>query len=65
MNNEQILVGQVSELIEYFNIEIFSDTMNVINVKLRMMVPLVELSLFMPLSVTSTIFQVHSNVEQF
>ena len=51
-----LLVGQVSGLIENFNMGISSDTINVINVKLCMMVLLNELYLFMPLSVTVTTF---------
>ena len=39
--------------------------MNVINVKIFMIVLVIELYLIMPLSVTLTIFQGHSNVEQF
>ena len=58
------LVGQVSGLIIInFRIWIFSDTLNVINVKLFMMAPLsIEFYLFIPLSLTWTIFQGHSNV---
>ena len=59
------LVGQVSGLVENFNVWIHSDIINVINVKLYMIVLLIKLYLFMPLSVTLTIFQGHSNVEQF
>ena len=58
------LVSQVSGHVRKFNIGIYSDTMNVINVKLCMMVPLTELYLFVPVSVTLTIFQGHSNVKQ-
>ena len=60
-----VLVGQVSELVENINIEIYSGTINVINLKLCMMVLFIELYLFIPLSVTLTIFQGHSNVRQF
>ena len=59
------LVGQVSGLVENFNNGIYSDTMNVISVKLCRMVLLFELYLFIPLSVTLTMFQGHRNVEQF
>ena len=41
------------------------DTMEVINLKLCMMVLLMELYLFIPLSVTLTTFQGHRSVEQF
>ena len=58
-------VGIVSELVKNFNIRIFSDTINVINVKLCMMVLLIELHLFLPPSVTLIIFKGHRNVEQF
>ena len=51
-----VLVGQVSELVENINIEIYSGTINVINLKLCMMVLFIELYLFIPLSVTLTIF---------
>ena len=61
-----VLVGQVSRLVENFNIGIiFSDIINVINVKLCMTVLLIELYLFMPVEVTLTTFQCYSNVEQF
>ena len=44
---------------------IFSHTVNVINVKLCIMVLLIALHVYSPLSVTLTVFQVRSNVEQF
>ena len=59
------LVGQVSGLVKNCNFLIFSDTINIINVKLCMMVLHIELNLFMPLSVTLIIFQAHSSVKQF
>ena len=59
------LVGQVSGLVENVNTGIFSDTVNVIYAKLYMLLLLIELCLFIPLSVTLTIFQGHSNIEQF
>ena len=55
-------LGQLSGLVINFNIGIYSDTLTVINVKLCMMVLLIELYLFIPFSVTLTIFQGHSNV---
>ena len=60
-------VGQMSRLVENMNIEIYSDTINVINVKLCMIVLLIELYLFIPLSVTLTIFRngSHSSVKLF
>ena len=54
------VVGQVSGLVENIKIGIFSDTINVMNVKLCMMVLLIELYLL-----NLTIFRGHSNVEQF
>ena len=45
------LVGQASRLVENFNIGIFSDTINIITVKLCMMVLIIEFYLFIPLSV--------------
>ena len=50
------LVGQVSGFVENFNIEIFSDTINVINIKLFMVVLNTELYLFITLSITLTLF---------
>ena len=58
-------VDQVSWLVENFNIGIYLDTMNVVNVKLCLMVLLIELYLFISLLVTLTIFQGHCNVKQF
>ena len=55
-------VGRVSGLVENFNNGIFSDTLNVINVKLCTMVLFIEFYLFIPLSVTLTIFQGHRYV---
>ena len=57
-------VGHVSGLVENFYIGIYSDTIKMINVRLCMMVPLTERYLYIPLSVTLTISQGHSNVEQ-
>ena len=47
-------VGPVPRLFENVNIGIYSDTINVINVKLCMMVLLIEHYLFIPHSVTMT-----------
>ena len=62
------LIGQVSGLVDNFNISIFCfvvlDTMNVINVKLCIVVLFIEHYLFMPLTLTLTLFQGHSNAEQ-
>ena len=57
--------GQMFGLVENFNIGISTDTINVINVTLCMVVLLIELYLFIPLSVTLTIFKGHSHVKQF
>ena len=54
-------ISEVSWLVENFNI--YSDTINVINVKLCVMVLLIEHFMFLPLSVTLTLFKGHSNVE--
>ena len=59
------LVSQVSGLIKKSNIRILSDTVNVINGKLCMMVLHIELYLFNVLSVTLTLFQGHSIVKKF
>ena len=59
------LVRQVSELVENLNIWIFSDNINVINVRLRMVVLLIEFYLFIPLSLTMAIVQGQSSVKQF
>ena len=64
-STEMILIGQVSGLVRNFNIGIYLDTINVINVKLCVMAVLFQFYLFIPLSVILTIFQGHSNVEQF
>ena len=48
-----------------FNITIFLDTINVINVKVCIMVELIELYPFIPLSVTLIVFQGHRSVTQF
>ena len=58
-------IGQLSGLVENVNIWIYSDIINVVNVKPGMMVLLCELCLFIPLSVTVIIFQDHCSVEQF
>ena len=60
-----VLVSQMSGLVENYNIRMFSDTINVINFKLRMMVLYIELYLFITLCVTLTIFQGNSSVKLF
>ena len=58
-------VGQVSGLVEDFNnTGIYADAINLINVELCMVVLLIELYLFKPLSVTLTIFLGQSNVKK-
>ena len=49
-------MGQVPGLVKNFNIEIYSDTINVINVKFCMMVLLIALYLFISTSVTWTTY---------
>ena len=53
---KMFLVGQVSGLVKNFNMGIYSDTINVIDIKLCMVVLLFKLYLFIPLSVIFTIF---------
>ena len=55
-------ISQVSGLVENVNIGIYSDTINVINVKLHDGTT-IELYLLIPLLVTLTIIQGHSNVK--
>ena len=57
-----VLFSQVSGLVENFKIGIFSDTRNVMNVKLCIMVLLIELYLFIPFSVYLTTFLGQGNV---
>ena len=44
-----VLIGEVSGLVKNFNNGIYSDTMNMINIKLCMMILLTELYMFIPL----------------
>ena len=55
----------LSRLVENVHIMIYSDTINVKNFKFCIMILLIELYLFTPLSLTLTISQSHNNVEQF
>ena len=48
-----------------FTVTVFLDTLKAINVKFCLMVLVIELYLFIPLSVTLTIFQGHRSVKQF
>ena len=50
------LAGWVSICGKNFNVTVFSDTINMINVKLCMMILLIELYPFIPLSVTLVVF---------
>ena len=59
------LVSQASGLVENFNTEIFSDTINIINVKLCIMVLHNELCLIIALSMAMTLFHSHRSVKQF
>ena len=64
--NDQCWAGQVIvRRCKDFHVAILSDTISVINVKLCMMVPLIELYLFIPLSLTLTMFRGHRSVKQF
>ena len=60
-----VLVGQVFGLVQNFNIGIFSGTINAINVKLGIMVLFTELYLFLPLSLTLTVFMVTAMSNSF
>ena len=57
--------SQLSVCGKNLNIAIFSDTMNMINVKPWMVVILIELYPFTSPTVTVIIFQGHSSVKQF
>ena len=57
--------GRVLECGRYFNNVIFLNAINMVSVKLCMVVILVELYSFIPLSVTLIVFQGHSNIQQF
>ena len=57
-------VSQVCVLVKNLKIWINSDTINVINVKLCLMALLIDFYLSIQLSVTMTMYQVHSNAEQ-
>ena len=51
------MLGRVSICRKNFDVAIFSDTVNEVNVKLCMMVVFVELYPFIPLPVTLIVFQ--------
>ena len=59
------LVSQVSGLVKKIAIGLFSDTMNVIDIKLWMVVLHIEVYLLITLLVTLTLFRGHSSVKQF
>ena len=60
------LANQPSDSLDMAKLlQIFMETLNVINVTHSLSVLLFELYLFIPLSVTLTIFQGHSTGEQF
>ena len=63
--NDHCYAGRVSVLGENFNIVVFSDNINMINVKFCMLVVLIESYPFIPLSVTLIVFQGHSSVKYF
>ena len=58
-------VSECAYVEKKINVAVFSDTINVINVKLCMMVVLIELYPFIPLTVTLIAFQGHSSIKQF
>ena len=57
--------GVICPVLKLFNIAVFSDTVNVMNIKLCMIVLYIELYLFITLSMTLKIFQDHSTVHRF
>ena len=57
MRNVQVCNGLYCTICKNFNIAIFSDTIDMINVKLFTMVVLIGLYLFTPLSVTLIVFE--------
>ena len=57
--------GHMSVRGKNLNVAIFSDILKIINVKLCMVVVLIEHYPFIPLSVTLIVFQGHSSVKQF
>ena len=56
------MLGQQGKIL---NFEIFSDSINMVNVTLCVMVALIVLYPFISLSVTLIVFQGHSSVKQF
>ena len=65
-SNDQCLAGWVIAWHgKNLNVAIFSDTINVVNVKLCMMVILIEIYLFILHLVTLIVSQDHSSVKQF
>ena len=58
-------VGRVSDCVENFDVPFFWVTIDVVDLKLYLVVVLVELYLFMSLSVTLAICEGHSSVKQF
>ena len=57
--------GRLSVCGKHFNTAIVSDTINMINAKFCMVVVLMELYQFIPLSLTSIVFQGYSSVKHF
>ena len=57
--------GRVSVCGKHFNVAIFTDTINTMNVKVCVMVVLTELYLFILLSVTLIVYQGNSSVKRF
>ena len=63
--NDQCYSSELSVYGKNFNIAIFLDAINIMNVKLYMMVVLIELYPLKQLSVTLVLFQGHSSFQQF
>ena len=57
--------GRLSICGKTFNVVLFLDTINMMNVKLCMMLVLIELYPVIPLSMTLIVFQGHRSVKQF
>ena len=57
--------GRLSKCGKNFNVAIYSDTVNMINVKLCMVVVLIKCYPFIQLSVTLIVFEGHSSVKHF
>ena len=61
----QLIGQQIFRMWRNFSVVIFFDTINMITVKVCMMVALIKLYPFIPLSVTLIVFQGHNSGKQF